>query len=65
MQRLGASVPYLRSDLTVLCFLPHTCSHLQVLFQNLFPSINVHKTRLSACQRVVLLSHNKETGEGV
>ncbi|KAK9835617.1 hypothetical protein WJX74_004263 [Apatococcus lobatus] len=33
-----------------------------VLFQNLFPTINVQGVKLSDCQRVVLLSHNPETG---
>ncbi|KAG1655479.1 hypothetical protein FOA52_008674 [Chlamydomonas sp. UWO 241] len=33
-----------------------------VLFQNMFPSINVQKTKLAACQRVVMLSHSPETG---
>ncbi|KAI7836036.1 hypothetical protein COHA_010067 [Chlorella ohadii] len=32
-----------------------------VTFQNLFPAINVQTTRLSACQRVLLLDYNKET----
>ncbi|KAK9840668.1 hypothetical protein WJX81_008651 [Elliptochloris bilobata] len=32
-----------------------------VLFQNLFPPINVQTTRLSQCQRVVLLSYDKAT----
>lgn len=31
-------------------------------FQNLFPTINVQKTRLSSCQRIVLLNHDKESG---
>ncbi|GAX79003.1 hypothetical protein CEUSTIGMA_g6443.t1 [Chlamydomonas eustigma] len=38
--------------------------HMQlatVIFQNMFPAINVQKTRLSSCQRIVLLSNNKET----
>eukprot|EP00892_Ulva_mutabilis_P007000 jgi/Ulvmu1/4672/UM002_0403.1 len=38
--------------------------HLQltgVLFQNMFPSINVNTTKLNKCQRIVLLSHNKAT----
>eukprot|EP00798_Chlamydomonas_sp_ICE-L_P006618 gene6618-3274_t len=34
-----------------------------VLFQNLFPAINVLKTKLAACQRVVLLQFDKETGK--
>ena len=28
----------------------------------MFPSINVSRARLNACQRVVLLAHDKETG---
>ena len=32
-----------------------------VLFQNLFPTINVATTKLSGCQRVVLLEYNPET----
>ncbi|EIE18463.1 Brix-domain-containing protein, partial [Coccomyxa subellipsoidea C-169] len=31
------------------------------LFQNLFPAINVQTANLSSCQRVVLLSYDKET----
>ncbi|KAL4420706.1 hypothetical protein ABPG75_010362 [Micractinium tetrahymenae] len=33
-----------------------------VTFQNLFPAINVQTTRLSACQRVLLLDYNKGSG---
>ncbi len=33
------------------------------LFQGVFPPINVQRTKLSACQRVVLLSRDKESGE--
>ncbi|PSC71677.1 Peter Pan [Micractinium conductrix] len=33
-----------------------------VTFQALFPAINVQTTRLSACQRVLLLDYNKDTG---
>ncbi|EFN50837.1 hypothetical protein CHLNCDRAFT_10262, partial [Chlorella variabilis] len=33
-----------------------------VTFQNLFPAINVQTTRLSACQRVLLLDYSKESG---
>jgi ribosome biogenesis protein SSF1/2 len=32
-----------------------------VMFQNLFPTINVANTKLSSCQRVVLLEYNPET----
>lgn len=32
-----------------------------VLFQNLFPPINVQTVRLSMCQRVVLLNYDKDT----
>jgi ribosome biogenesis protein SSF1/2 len=32
-----------------------------VMFQNLFPTINVSNTKLSTCQRVVLLEYNPET----
>ena len=32
-----------------------------VMFQNLFPTINVATTKLSSCQRVVLLEYNPET----
>eukprot|EP00198_Chlamydomonas_reinhardtii_P009173 XP_001698510.1 predicted protein [Chlamydomonas reinhardtii] len=32
------------------------------LFQGVFPPINVQRTKLSACQRVVLLSRDKESG---
>ncbi|CAK0738206.1 hypothetical protein CVIRNUC_001009 [Coccomyxa viridis] len=32
------------------------------LFQNLFPAINVQTAKLSTCQRVVLLSFDKDTG---
>lgn len=32
-----------------------------VMFQNLFPTINVATTKLSSCQRVVLLDYNPET----
>lgn len=28
----------------------------------MFPAINVTKAKLSSCQRVVLLAHNKDTG---
>eukprot|EP00877_Chromochloris_zofingiensis_P011512 jgi/Chrzof1/6614/Cz19g02210.t1 len=31
------------------------------LFQAMFPSINVHTVKLSACQRIVLVSYDKET----
>lgn len=30
--------------------------------QGMFPAINVTKAKLSSCQRVVLLAHNKDTG---
>ncbi|KAK9864546.1 hypothetical protein WJX84_005879 [Apatococcus fuscideae] len=33
-----------------------------VLFQNLFPTINVQGVKLTDCQRVVLLSRNPQTG---
>ncbi|KAL6757899.1 Brix domain-containing protein [Haematococcus lacustris] len=39
--------------------------HLQLfttMFQSMFPSINVAKVRLAACQRVVLLALDKATG---
>ncbi|GLC37337.1 hypothetical protein PLESTM_000570100 [Pleodorina starrii] len=32
------------------------------MFQGMFPALNVQRTKLSACQRVVLLSRDKETG---
>ena len=32
-----------------------------VMFQNLFPTINVATTKLSSCQRVVMLEYNPET----
>lgn len=32
-----------------------------VLFQNLFPAINVNTVKLSNCRRVVLLNYVKET----
>ncbi|PNH02398.1 Peter Pan-like protein, partial [Tetrabaena socialis] len=32
------------------------------LFQGLFPAINVQRAKLSSCQRVVLLSRDKESG---
>lgn len=32
-----------------------------VMFQNLFPTINVSNTKLSSCQRVVLLEYNPES----
>lgn len=32
-----------------------------VMFQNIFPVIDVNTVKLSSCQRVVLLSYNKET----
>ncbi|KAL4451376.1 hypothetical protein ABPG77_009448 [Micractinium sp. CCAP 211/92] len=32
-----------------------------VTFQNLFPAINVQTTRLSSCQRVLLLDYNKQS----
>ena len=39
-------------------------SHLKlvsVMFQNMFPTINVTTTRLATCQRVLLLEYNPET----
>ena len=39
--------------------------HLQLataLFQSLFPAINVQTAKLSACQRVLLLDHDRQTG---
>ncbi len=35
---------------------------VQVLLQGMFPAINIRTARLSACQRVVLLARDKETG---
>eukprot|EP00850_Spirogloea_muscicola_P003065 SM000012S25327 [mRNA] locus=s12:304110:313728:- [translate_table: standard] len=32
-----------------------------VMFQNMFPAINVQKVKLAACQRVLLLSYNAES----
>jgi ribosome biogenesis protein SSF1/2 len=37
------------------------CRLATALWQNLLPSINVQRVKLSGCQRVVLLSHDKET----
>jgi len=34
---------------------------MSILFQGLFPPINVHTVKLSDCKRVVLFSYNKET----
>jgi hypothetical protein len=36
---------------------------MQTMWQAVFPAINVAKAKLSACQRVVLLARDKETGE--
>lgn len=33
-----------------------------VMFQNMFPAINVNTVKLPTCQRVLLLNNNKETG---
>lgn len=33
-----------------------------IMFQNMFPSINVATTKLSSCQRVLLLEYNQQTG---
>ncbi|CAB4291829.1 unnamed protein product [Prunus armeniaca] len=32
-----------------------------ILFQNIFPSIDVNTVKLSSCQRIVLLNYNKDT----
>ncbi|XP_047327020.1 peter Pan-like protein [Impatiens glandulifera] len=32
-----------------------------IMFQNIFPAIDVNTVRLSTCQRIVLLNYNKET----
>ncbi|XP_031473620.1 peter Pan-like protein [Nymphaea colorata] len=32
-----------------------------VMFQNIFPSIDINTVKLSSCQRIVLLNYNKET----
>ncbi|KAL8162699.1 hypothetical protein V2J09_014188 [Rumex salicifolius] len=32
-----------------------------IMFQNMFPSIDVNTVKLSTCQRIVLLNYNKET----
>ncbi|GFR45635.1 hypothetical protein Agub_g7043, partial [Astrephomene gubernaculifera] len=32
------------------------------MFQGMFPALNVQRTKLSSCQRVVLLSRDKDTG---
>ncbi len=32
------------------------------VLQGMFPAINVQRTKLRACQRVVLLSRDKDTG---
>lgn len=34
---------------------------VSVMFQNMFPTINVTRTKLSTCQRVLLLEYNSET----
>lgn len=43
---------------------PEDAEHMKlisVMFQNLFPSINVMTTKLNTCQRVLLLEYDKET----
>lgn len=32
-----------------------------IMFQNIFPAIDINTVKLSACQRIVLLNYNKET----
>ncbi|KAK9161580.1 hypothetical protein Syun_007921 [Stephania yunnanensis] len=32
-----------------------------IMFQNIFPSIDINTVKLSSCQRIVLLNYNKET----
>lgn len=32
-----------------------------IMFQNIFPAIDINTVKLSSCQRIVLLSYNKET----
>ncbi|KAI7992317.1 Peter Pan-like protein [Camellia lanceoleosa] len=32
-----------------------------IMFQNIFPAIDVNTVKLSSCQRIVLLNYNKET----
>ncbi|KAK4776887.1 hypothetical protein SAY86_005575 [Trapa natans] len=34
---------------------------MTIMFQNIFPAIDVNTVKLSSCQRVVLLNYNKET----
>ncbi|MFS7994309.1 putative Brix domain-containing protein [Helianthus anomalus] len=32
-----------------------------IMFQNIFPAIDINTVKLSSCQRIVLLNYNKET----
>ncbi|OAE22687.1 hypothetical protein AXG93_2675s1200 [Marchantia polymorpha subsp. ruderalis] len=34
---------------------------IQIMFQNMFPVINVHNVKLATCQRVLLLNYDKKT----
>lgn len=34
---------------------------IQIMFQNMFPVINVHTVKLAACQRILLLNYDKST----
>lgn len=52
------------SPLIVLAGFGSEEEHLKlttIMFQNIFPAINVKTVKLATCQRVVLLSYNKET----
>ncbi|KAI5082246.1 hypothetical protein GOP47_0001989 [Adiantum capillus-veneris] len=52
------------SPLIVLAGFGNEGEHLKVtttMFQNIFPAINVNTVNLATCQRVVLLSYDKET----
>ncbi|MCO5587783.1 hypothetical protein L7F22_041735 [Adiantum nelumboides] len=52
------------SPLVVLAGFGSEGEHLKVtttMFQNIFPAINVNTVNLATCQRVVLLSYDKET----
>ncbi|XP_071717034.1 peter Pan-like protein isoform X1 [Rutidosis leptorrhynchoides] len=65
--QLGPRVPkdlFKNSPLIVLSDFGTGDQHLKlmtIMFQNIFPAININTVKLSSCQRIVLLNYNKDT----